>query len=98
MTYWPSHSGDCGVLQIPGFDQAAGLKILNLEDVQPRTRGSVLSRRSNSATRHLLVMPGYGYFADTENIIHDASTMSIELSNAMSSVRGRFGLFGGDPV
>lgn len=42
----------------------------------------------------LLVKPGYGYFADTDNIIHDASTIGIELPNTMFTLRGRFGLMG----
>lgn len=42
----------------------------------------------------LLVRPGYGYFADTDNIIHDASTMGIALPNTMFTLRGRFGLMG----
>ena len=42
----------------------------------------------------LLVKLGYGYFADTDNIFHDASTIGIELPNTMFAVRGRFGLMG----
>lgn len=40
----------------------------------------------------LLVKPGYRYFADTDNIIHDASTMGIALPNTMFTLRGPYGL------
>jgi hypothetical protein len=38
----------------------------------------------------LTVPPGSGYFADTDNMIHDASTLGIELSNTHFTLRGRF--------
>jgi hypothetical protein len=46
----------------------------------------------NAAIMRLLVRPGCGYFADTDNIIHDASTMSVSLGNTHFTMRGRFNL------
>jgi hypothetical protein len=38
----------------------------------------------------LSVLPGYGYFADTDNMIHDGSTTSVSLGNTHFTLRGRF--------
>jgi hypothetical protein len=43
----------------------------------------------------LLIKPGYGYFADTDNMIHDGSTSEIASENTHFTVRGRFGLLDG---
>ena len=40
----------------------------------------------------LLVRPGCGYFADTDNMVHDGSTLAIDQGNTHFTVRGKFRL------
>jgi hypothetical protein len=44
----------------------------------------------NAPVMRLLVQPGCGYFADTDNMIHDGSTISIKDGNTNFTLRGRF--------
>lgn len=44
----------------------------------------------NSPVMRLRVKPGWVYFADTDNMVHDASTTLIEAGNTHFTLRGRF--------
>ena len=48
------------------------------------------TRYPNAPVIRLLVPPGHGYFADTDNMIHDGSTESIGMGNTHLTLRGRY--------
>ena len=48
------------------------------------------ARYPNAPVMRLSVPPGHGYFADTDNMIHDGSTETIAMGNTHLTLRGRY--------